>query len=538
MKKSDQPLKEKRRVKKNTWLRKLKALDLRIDRRQREIPVEPAGDEMSHICQNCGKEFNGRFCPSCGQDASWHRFSWKQERRNIMGYLGLGTQANKVTKPKEKKQKPIKKNTWRRKLRALDLRYDRRQKEKDTIPTVDVTMRQCSNCGCKYAGRYCPQCGQAGTWNRYTWKQAFMNFLDIWGLGNRPMFRTIRELFWRPGYMVHDYLAGHRQFYFPPFKLLALMVIFTLFAYFVTGQEYVSNFASISESLDRLTLPPFIQPLLPLVKKFFDLLTNPLYENILTTIVFVCFIRFAFGRIGGYNFIEIFIFLIYLTSLEALIKLPDVLFQGISHLANQHLLIPIKSTSPQLYLALYSAGSILLSLVNVLITVALFFYTVLAFRQFFQLSWKSTIKRLLFAFFVAIMAVITIVAIGISLNTSFELFMYALIIAVIALTSCYFSLNFIRKNKSKLNHRVHSWSIKLGLFYYFDLLMVFVAFATGNSRVKYPLHTEFLIFCGFIAFTFFMTVLPVIVYKKFPRTWIAFLPVLIIYIAIICIYVI
>ena len=162
----------------------------------------------------------------------------------------------------------------------------------------------------------------------------------------------------------------------------------------------------------------------------------------------------------------------------------------------------------------------------------------LFYINFFQLSWKSTIKRLLFAFFVAIMAVITIVAIGISLNTSFELFMYALIIAVIALTSCYFSLNFIRKNKSKLNHRVHSWSIKLGLFYYFDLLMVFVAFATGNSRVKYPLHTEFLIFCGFIAFTFFMTVLPVIVYKKFPRTWIAFLPVLIIYIAIICIYVI
>ena len=55
-----------------------------------------------------------------------------------------------------------------------------------------------------------------------------MNFLDIWGLGNRPMFRTLRELFWRPGYMVRDYLNGHRQFYFPPFKLLAVVIVFLI----------------------------------------------------------------------------------------------------------------------------------------------------------------------------------------------------------------------------------------------------------------------------------------------------------------------
>ena len=526
MEKSDKLLKEKRKVKKNTWLRKLKALDLRFDRRQRETPVASAGDEMSHICLNCGKEFKGRFCPSCGQDASWNRLSWKQERRNIMGYLGLGKQANKVVERKVKKKKPIKKNTWRRKLKALDLRYDRRQQERDTIPGIDVTMRKCTNCGCEYAGRYCPQCGQVGTWDRYTWKQAFFNFLDIWGLGNRPMFRTIKELLTRPGYMVRDYLAGHRQFYFPPFKLLAVMVVFILFAYFLTGQEYVSSYASIGESLDRFSLPSFFQPMLPLLKRFFNLLESPLYESILTTILLVCFVRFAFGKIGGYNFIEIFIFMIYLTSLETMIRLPNVLFNGFCHIANQSILAPLKLSSPQLYSFLYSAGSMLIWAVGALVTTFIIFYTVLAFRQFFQLTWRSTIKRLLFAFFAVIMAFLTTVSIVMALKTSIELFVHALLITAVALTSCYFSFNFIHKNKSNLNHRVYSWSTKLGLMYYFVLQMVFITFVSGRLMESYPLYQASIIFSCLSVFSLFLTIMPVIIYKKFHSTWIAFLPIL------------
>jgi hypothetical protein len=46
----------------------------------------------------------------------------------------------------------------------------------------------------------------------------------VWGLGNRGMFRTIRDLLLRPGYMIRDYLNGMQMAYFPPFKMFFLLI--------------------------------------------------------------------------------------------------------------------------------------------------------------------------------------------------------------------------------------------------------------------------------------------------------------------------
>ena len=48
-------------------------------------------------------------------------------------------------------------------------------------------------------------------------------FLDVWGMGNRGMFRTLRDLILRPGYLIRDYISGMQMAYFPPFKLLFLL---------------------------------------------------------------------------------------------------------------------------------------------------------------------------------------------------------------------------------------------------------------------------------------------------------------------------
>ena len=131
----------------------------------------------------------------------------KEQITKTAGMVVSGLKALWSRRPrKSKKVKPIKKNTWSRNLRALDLRLDRRQQQRAPIPVkIDDTERTCSNCSTVYRGRVCPQCGQVGVWKRFTWRQAILNLLDIWGLGNRPMFRTLRDLFWRPGYMARDY---------------------------------------------------------------------------------------------------------------------------------------------------------------------------------------------------------------------------------------------------------------------------------------------------------------------------------------------
>ena len=87
----------------------------------------------------------------------------------------------------------------------------------------------CATCHTEYQGNFCPRCGQKAIVGRYSFKQAFLLFLDVWGLGNRGMFRTIRDLLLRPGYMIRDYLSGMQMAYFPPFKMFFLVVALSVF---------------------------------------------------------------------------------------------------------------------------------------------------------------------------------------------------------------------------------------------------------------------------------------------------------------------
>jgi len=81
----------------------------------------------------------------------------------------------------------------------------------------------CHTCGEAYKGNYCPRCGQSFRIGRYSFKNALLLFFDVWGVGNRGMFRTLRDLILRPGYMIRDYISGMQMAYFPPFKLLFLL---------------------------------------------------------------------------------------------------------------------------------------------------------------------------------------------------------------------------------------------------------------------------------------------------------------------------
>lgn len=100
---------------------------------------------------------------------------------------------------------------------------------------------KCNTCGTTYQGNYCPRCGQSATIGRYSFKKALLLFLDVWGLGNRGMFRTLRDLLLRPGYMIRDYLQGMQMAYFPPFKLFFLLTALSMVVqsgFNLKGQNY------------------------------------------------------------------------------------------------------------------------------------------------------------------------------------------------------------------------------------------------------------------------------------------------------------
>ena len=88
--------------------------------------------------------------------------------------------------------------------------------------------RECLNCHDHYTGNFCPRCGQAATTDRFSMKVAAVSFADAYGMGERGMFRTIRDLIFRPGYLILDYLRGMRASYFAPFKLFFLLTAISL----------------------------------------------------------------------------------------------------------------------------------------------------------------------------------------------------------------------------------------------------------------------------------------------------------------------
>ena len=97
------------------------------------------------------------------------------------------------------------------------------------IETPQETQH-CLNCGQGYEGAYCPHCGQSHATHRITWGNFWRNFV-MNGIGLQGTLpHTIIELFYRPGFLVRDYLAGKRQHYTNPFRMLLLTAaIFILF---------------------------------------------------------------------------------------------------------------------------------------------------------------------------------------------------------------------------------------------------------------------------------------------------------------------
>lgn len=102
------------------------------------------------------------------------------------------------------------------------------QQQPYQVKPLSKEEHECPTCGTHFEGNYCPRCGQSSRIGRYSFKNAFLLFLDVWGLGNRGMFRTLRDLILRPGYMIRDYLQGMQMAYFPPFKMFFLLIAFSM----------------------------------------------------------------------------------------------------------------------------------------------------------------------------------------------------------------------------------------------------------------------------------------------------------------------
>ena len=199
------------------------------------------------------------------------------------------------------------------KINDLNHRVGERMKRPVAIDDVVHDHHVCTHCGYGYNGRYCPQCGMSSKHDRFTFKRLIHNFLDIWGFGNRPMFRSIRDLFWRPGYMIRDYLEGHHLSYFPPFKMLAVFTIVIVFVAWIFGFKDPLVGKMIADDLKEIPATGKITTLAfdYIGRALIYLDKNDLYR-ILIQNVFVVLAAWIVFRKKGYNIVETFFSQIYI----------------------------------------------------------------------------------------------------------------------------------------------------------------------------------------------------------------------------------
>lgn len=420
-----------------------------------------------------------------------------------------------------------------RNFKAWNLHIDRRMQFHHTAPDeIDETERKCINCGHHYTGRICPQCGQAGTWSRYTWKQALLNLLDIWGLGNRPMFRTLRELFWRPGYMIRDYLDGHRQFYFPPFKLVAVAVVLLIFVGWLTGIHgfsplgLLTEITGLNEATDWEGVKSFIESQLAshnynISSSLLSVLTtlawfiwfiskNLLYEWLFIGAILVVCIWIAYIRVNRYNFVETYIFLTYVLALFLLCMIPGTLLYWLNK--------STVSVSP----FLHSCSGV--ALVLYIITVC--FLHILVFRQFFGLTWISTISHLIYTILVGIGLAIGIAGfiynIMVEDYVSVQQMVYTLIAIVLIVKGFGYAKKTLEQNKETVSKAVIN-SCKAAML---SLLYIFSIDCDITESAIFNFILTVLCLVLFTVASVYLSLLPVGVYKKYHSTWHALLSLL------------
>jgi Protein of unknown function (DUF3667) len=96
---------------------------------------------------------------------------------------------------------------------------------------AEAGAARCRNCGAALTGRYCADCGQAADVHMPTTLELVHQALEGITHSDSRLWGTLFLLWFKPGKLTLEFVAGRRARYLPPFRLyLVLSVIFFLLA--------------------------------------------------------------------------------------------------------------------------------------------------------------------------------------------------------------------------------------------------------------------------------------------------------------------
>ena len=91
-------------------------------------------------------------------------------------------------------------------------------------------VRTCPNCGAPVHGPYCHACGQSEKGMVRSLREVVDDLADIVFNVDSRVFRSLFDLYFRPGFLTTEYIEGRRARYVTPFRLFFVLSLVAFFA--------------------------------------------------------------------------------------------------------------------------------------------------------------------------------------------------------------------------------------------------------------------------------------------------------------------
>jgi hypothetical protein len=109
----------------------------------------------------------------------------------------------------------------------------------DSTALAAGTEPRCRNCSALLAGRYCSQCGQAADVHVPSTQELVHEALEGLTHSDSRLWRTLACLWFKPGKLTCEYIAGRRAAYLPPFRLYLIVSVLFFFLASIGHQRMV-----------------------------------------------------------------------------------------------------------------------------------------------------------------------------------------------------------------------------------------------------------------------------------------------------------
>jgi len=115
------------------------------------------------------------------------------------------------------------------------------------LETALAPPARCKNCNAALLGRFCVNCSQAADVHVPSTVELLHEMLEGLTHSDSRLWRTLKLLWFKPGMLTREFVAGRRVAYLPPFRLyLILSIIFFLIASFVHPSGQLVQFDDAS----------------------------------------------------------------------------------------------------------------------------------------------------------------------------------------------------------------------------------------------------------------------------------------------------